>query len=115
MDNLHMILLLVRLECYTLVCKIKDEKSKINTISAERRGERTERPIRRLLGSWKGRSDVAARNFPASFDFWDNFKLQEQLSRGSVVVVHEEPHLQMTGILSYRPEETGDRRRRKNR
>ncbi|GFV12815.1 hypothetical protein TNCV_4676501 [Trichonephila clavipes] len=44
----------------------------------------------------------------ASFhDFGDNFKLQEQLSRGSVVVVHEEPHPQMTGTLSYRPEETG--------
>ncbi|GFW65300.1 transposable element Tcb2 transposase [Trichonephila clavipes] len=33
----------------------------------------------------------------ASFhDFGDNFKLQEQLSGGSVVVVHEEPHPQMT-------------------
>ncbi|GFV32695.1 HTH_Tnp_Tc3_2 domain-containing protein [Trichonephila clavipes] len=41
----------------------------------------------------------------ASFhDFGDNFKLQEQLSGGSVVVVHEEPHPQMTGTLSYRPE-----------
>ncbi|GFW24158.1 transposable element Tcb2 transposase [Trichonephila clavipes] len=29
--------------------------------------------------------------------------------RGSVVVVHEEPLPQMTGTLSYRPEETGDR------
>ncbi|GFT53154.1 transposable element Tcb1 transposase [Trichonephila clavipes] len=38
---------------------------------------------------------------------WNNFKLQEQLSGGSVVVVHEEPHPQMTGTLSYRPEETG--------
>ncbi|GFV33446.1 hypothetical protein TNCV_2608961 [Trichonephila clavipes] len=46
----------------------------------------------------------------ASFhDFGDNFKLQKQLSRGSVVVVHEEPHPQMTGTLSYRPEETGGR------
>ncbi|GFU35096.1 hypothetical protein TNCV_1859761 [Trichonephila clavipes] len=42
-------------------------------------------------------------------DFGDNFKLQEQLSGGSVVVVHEEPHPQMTGTLSYRPEETGGR------
>ncbi|GFW39228.1 transposable element Tcb2 transposase [Trichonephila clavipes] len=34
----------------------------------------------------------------ASFhEFGDNFKLQEQLSEGSVVVVHEEPHPQMTG------------------
>ncbi|GFT16867.1 hypothetical protein TNCV_4999381 [Trichonephila clavipes] len=47
----------------------------------------------------------------ASFhDFRDNFKLQEQLSGGSVVVV-EEPHPQMTGTLSYRPEETGGRQR----
>ncbi|GFV60471.1 transposable element Tcb2 transposase [Trichonephila clavipes] len=45
----------------------------------------------------------------ASFhDIGDNFKLQEQLSGGSVVVVHEEPHPQMTGTLSYRPDETGD-------
>ncbi|GFY24287.1 hypothetical protein TNCV_1013361 [Trichonephila clavipes] len=47
-------------------------------------------------------------------DFGDNFKIQEQLSGGSVVVVHEEPHLQMTGTLSYRPEETGGRQREKS-
>ncbi|GFU19679.1 hypothetical protein TNCV_2741151 [Trichonephila clavipes] len=46
--------------------------------------------------------------------FGDNFKLQEQLSGGSVVVVHEEPHPQMTGTLSYRPEETGGRQREKS-
>ncbi|GFU35526.1 hypothetical protein TNCV_3543231 [Trichonephila clavipes] len=46
-------------------------------------------------------------------DFGDNFKLQEQLSRGSVVVVHREPHPQMTGTLSYRPE-TGGRQREKS-
>ncbi|GFV63040.1 transposable element Tc3 transposase [Trichonephila clavipes] len=34
---------------------------------------------------------------------------QEPLSGGSVVVVHEEPHPQMIGTLSYRPEETGGR------
>ncbi|GFT69300.1 transposable element Tc1 transposase [Trichonephila clavipes] len=51
----------------------------------------------------------------ASFhDFGDNFKLQEQLSGGSVVVVHEEPHPQMTGTLSYRSEETGGRQREKS-
>ncbi|GFV29846.1 transposable element Tcb1 transposase [Trichonephila clavipes] len=51
----------------------------------------------------------------ASFhDFGDNFKLQEQLSGGSVVIVHEEPHPQMTGTLSYRPEETGGRQREKS-
>ncbi|GFV40907.1 hypothetical protein TNCV_1637911 [Trichonephila clavipes] len=38
----------------------------------------------------------------------------EQLSGGSVVVVHEEPHPQMTGTLSYRPEETGGRQREKS-
>ncbi|GFW86960.1 hypothetical protein TNCV_1383761 [Trichonephila clavipes] len=38
----------------------------------------------------------------------------EQLSGGSVVVVHEEPHPQMTGTLSYRPEETGGRQRKKS-
>ncbi|GFV70109.1 hypothetical protein TNCV_597031 [Trichonephila clavipes] len=31
--------------------------------------------------------------------------------RGSVVVVNEEPHPQMTGTLSYRPEEAGGRQR----
>ncbi|GFX15257.1 hypothetical protein TNCV_2563521 [Trichonephila clavipes] len=51
----------------------------------------------------------------ASFhDFGDNFKLQERAIRGSVVVVHEEPHPQMTGTLSYRPEETGGRQREKS-
>ncbi|GFW43992.1 transposable element Tcb1 transposase [Trichonephila clavipes] len=51
----------------------------------------------------------------ASFhDFGDNFKLQEQLSGGSVVVVHEEPHPQMSDTLSYRPEETVGRQREKS-
>ncbi|GFU68837.1 hypothetical protein TNCV_1548211 [Trichonephila clavipes] len=45
---------------------------------------------------------------------WRHFKLQEQLSEGSVVVVHEEPHPQMTGTLSYRPEETGSRLQEKS-
>ncbi|GFW85022.1 transposable element Tcb1 transposase [Trichonephila clavipes] len=34
--------------------------------------------------------------------------------RGSVVVIHEEPHSQMTGTLSYRAEETGGRQREKS-
>ncbi|GFT97463.1 transposable element Tcb2 transposase [Trichonephila clavipes] len=38
----------------------------------------------------------------------------EQLSGDSAVVVHEEPHPQMTGTLSYRPEETGGRQREKS-
>ncbi|GFU86632.1 transposable element Tcb2 transposase [Trichonephila clavipes] len=53
---------------------------------------------------WLQSSELLTASF---HDFGDNFKLQEQLSGGSVVVVHEEPHPQMTGTLSYRPEETG--------
>ncbi|GFT72055.1 transposable element Tcb2 transposase [Trichonephila clavipes] len=41
-------------------------------------------------------------------------KAAEQLSGGSVVVVHEELHPQMTGTLSCRPEETGGRQREKS-
>ncbi|GFX56130.1 transposable element Tcb2 transposase [Trichonephila clavipes] len=37
-----------------------------------------------------------------------------QLSGGSVVVVHEEPHPQKTGTLSYNLEETGGRQREKS-
>ncbi|GFY03631.1 hypothetical protein TNCV_3092571 [Trichonephila clavipes] len=40
-------------------------------------------------------------------------KLEEGRSV-TIVVVHEEPHPQMTGTLSYRPEETGDRQREKS-
>ncbi|GFT39863.1 hypothetical protein TNCV_1054981 [Trichonephila clavipes] len=43
-----------------------------------------------------------------------HLKPYEQLSGGSVVVVHEEPHPQMTGTLSYRPEETGGGQREKS-
>ncbi|GFX55892.1 hypothetical protein TNCV_1427541 [Trichonephila clavipes] len=72
------------------------------------------------LGSWRKAavSQVwlqSSELLTASFhDFGDNFKLQEQLSGGSVVVVHEEPHPQITGTLSYRPEETGGRQREKS-
>ncbi|GFU95850.1 hypothetical protein TNCV_198841 [Trichonephila clavipes] len=38
----------------------------------------------------------------------------EQLSGDSVVVVHEEPHPQIIGTLSDRPEETGGRQREKS-
>ncbi|GFV67207.1 hypothetical protein TNCV_3669621 [Trichonephila clavipes] len=65
----------------------------------------------------EGRDRVTAEFelFTASFhDFGYNFKLHEQLSGGSVVVVHEEPHPQMTSTLSYRPEETGGRQREKS-
>ncbi|GFU41790.1 hypothetical protein TNCV_4148101 [Trichonephila clavipes] len=43
---------------------------------------------------------------------WRQFQTTGTAIRGSVVVVHEEPHPQMTGTLSYRPEETGGRQRR---
>ncbi|GFW22310.1 hypothetical protein TNCV_1430641 [Trichonephila clavipes] len=43
------------------------------------------------------------------------FQTTGTVIRGSVVVVHEEPHPQMTGTLSYRPEETGGRQREKSR
>ncbi|GFT70479.1 hypothetical protein TNCV_2092231 [Trichonephila clavipes] len=61
---------------------------------------------------WLQSSELLTASF---HDFGDNFKLQEQLSGGSVVVVHEEPHPQMTSTLSYRPEETGGRQREKSR
>ncbi|GFV95890.1 transposable element Tcb1 transposase [Trichonephila clavipes] len=37
---------------------------------------------------------------------WRQFQTTGSCIRGSVVVVHEEPHPQMTSTLSYRPEET---------
>ncbi|GFU57051.1 transposable element Tcb2 transposase [Trichonephila clavipes] len=40
-------------------------------------------------------------------------KLEERRSV-TIVVVHEEPHPQMTGTLTYRPEETGGRQREKS-
>ncbi|GFV13193.1 hypothetical protein TNCV_4282271 [Trichonephila clavipes] len=50
----------------------------------------------------------------ASFhDFGDNFKLQEQLSGGSVVVVHENTPADDRYIV-LRPEETGGRQREKS-
>ncbi|GFV03966.1 hypothetical protein TNCV_915911 [Trichonephila clavipes] len=45
---------------------------------------------------------------------WRQFQTTVTAIRGSVVVVHEEPHPQMTGTLSYRPEETGGRQREKS-
>ncbi|GFW12638.1 transposable element Tcb1 transposase [Trichonephila clavipes] len=60
---------------------------------------------------WLQSSELLTASF---HDFGDNFKLQEQLSGGSVVVVHEEPHPQMTGTFSYRPEEIGGRQRKKS-
>ncbi|GFW61028.1 hypothetical protein TNCV_4872381 [Trichonephila clavipes] len=65
----------------------------------------------RKAAVWLQSSELLTASF---HDFGDNFKLQEQLSGGSVVVVHEEPHPQMTGTLSYRSEETGGRQRKKS-
>ncbi|GFV80404.1 transposable element Tcb2 transposase [Trichonephila clavipes] len=45
---------------------------------------------------------------------WRQFQTTGTAIRGSVVVVHEEPHPQMTGTLSYRPEKTGGRQREKS-
>ncbi|GFW37482.1 transposable element Tcb1 transposase [Trichonephila clavipes] len=45
---------------------------------------------------------------------WKQFQTTGTAIRGSEVVVHEEPHPQMTGTLSYRPEETGGRQREKS-
>ncbi|GFT73171.1 hypothetical protein TNCV_2554521 [Trichonephila clavipes] len=70
----------------------------------------------RIIGKLEEGHSVTsvAAEFGIAHDFGDNFKLQEQLSGGSVVVVHEEPHPQMTGTLYYRPEETGGRQREKS-
>ncbi|GFX00540.1 transposable element Tcb2 transposase [Trichonephila clavipes] len=59
---------------------------------------------------WLHKSELLTASF---HDFGDNFKLQEQLSGGAVVVVHEEPHLKMTGILSYSAEDKCGRQREK--
>ncbi|GFU82462.1 hypothetical protein TNCV_2710591 [Trichonephila clavipes] len=50
----------------------------------------------------------------ASFhDFGRQFQTTGTAIRGvQVVVVHEEPHQQMTGTLSCRPDKTGGRQRR---
>ncbi|GFU17568.1 transposable element Tcb2 transposase [Trichonephila clavipes] len=45
---------------------------------------------------------------------WRQFQTTGTAIRGSVVVVHEELHPQMTGTLSYRPEETDGRQREKS-
>ncbi|GFV69384.1 hypothetical protein TNCV_2777991 [Trichonephila clavipes] len=45
---------------------------------------------------------------------WRQFQTTGTSIRGSVVVVLQEAHPQMTGTLSYRPEETGGRQREKS-
>ncbi|GFV76505.1 transposable element Tcb2 transposase [Trichonephila clavipes] len=70
----------------------------------------------RIIGKLEEGHSVTSvvAEFGIAHNFGDNFKLQEQLSGGSVVVVLEEPQPQMTGTLSYRPEETGGRQREKS-
>ncbi|GFS86998.1 hypothetical protein TNCV_1406701 [Trichonephila clavipes] len=41
-------------------------------------------------------------------------RLRRQFQTTGTAIVHEEPHPQMTGTLSYRPEETGGRQREKS-
>ncbi|GFY35794.1 transposable element Tcb1 transposase [Trichonephila clavipes] len=72
------------------------------------------------LGSW--RKPQCDKNVDAEFGIAHSIVSMtlETISnyrtaiRGSIVVVHEEPHPQMTGTLSYRPEERGGRQREKS-
>ncbi|GFW32742.1 transposable element Tcb1 transposase [Trichonephila clavipes] len=45
---------------------------------------------------------------------WRQFQTTGTAIRGFSSGLHEEPHPQMTGTLSYRPEETGGRQREKS-
>ncbi|GFV56906.1 transposable element Tcb2 transposase [Trichonephila clavipes] len=94
--------------------KIKDEVEKL-AYQLNEEAERTERPIRRLSKMMYG-STCADMQVDVMGECLSSIKhvVGEQLSGGSVVVVHEEPHPQMTGTLSYRPEETGGRQREKS-
>ncbi|GFS92895.1 transposable element Tcb2 transposase [Trichonephila clavipes] len=94
--------------------KIKDEVEKL-AYQLNEEAERTKRPIRRLSKVMNG-STCADMQVDVMGECLSSIKhvVGEQLSRGSVVVVHEEPHPQMTGTLSYRPEETGGRQRDKS-
>ncbi|GFW91188.1 transposable element Tc1 transposase [Trichonephila clavipes] len=94
--------------------KIKDEVEKL-AYQLNEEAERTERPIRRLSKVMYG-STCADMQVDVMGECLSSIKhvVGEQLSGDSVVVVHEEPHPQMTGTLSYRPEETGGRQREKS-
>ncbi|GFU94850.1 hypothetical protein TNCV_4050741, partial [Trichonephila clavipes] len=106
------------------------EKSSLYQLNEE--ADRTERPIEEIkrhpgcflpevecIGKLEEKAAVLTENcgcqsselLTASFhDFGDNFKLQEQLSEGfSSGNPRGTTHLQVTGTLSYRPEETGGR------
>ncbi|GFU55013.1 transposable element Tcb1 transposase [Trichonephila clavipes] len=71
----------------------------------------------RIIGKLEeGRSVTAEFGIAHSIvsRLWRQFQTTGTVIRGSVVVVHEEPHPQMTGTLSYRPEETDGRQREKS-
>ncbi|GFT18901.1 transposable element Tcb2 transposase [Trichonephila clavipes] len=84
------------------MCKIKDEVEKLASQLNEE-AERTERPIRRLSKVMYG-STCADMQVDVMGECLSSIKhvVGEQLSGGSVVVVHEDPHPQMTGTLPYR-------------
>ncbi|GFU64194.1 hypothetical protein TNCV_3745621 [Trichonephila clavipes] len=71
----------------------------------------------RIIGNLEEGSSVTAQ-FGIAHSIvsrlWRQFQTTGTAIRGSVVVIHEEPHPQMTGTLSYRPEETGSRQREKS-
>ncbi|GFX58042.1 transposable element Tc3 transposase [Trichonephila clavipes] len=101
--------------------KILDKKgrSRKMSISAERRG-RADRKTNQEIKSYHWEVGGRPQCDKCSCRFRNcsqhRFTTLETISNyrnsypgGSVVVVHEEPHPQMTGTLSYRPEETGGR------
>ncbi|GFY14502.1 transposable element Tc3 transposase [Trichonephila clavipes] len=92
-----------------------DDEVEKSAYQLNEEAERTERPIRRLSKVMYG-STCADMQVDVMGECLSSIKhvVGEQLSGGSVVVVHEEPPPQMTGTLSYRPEETGGRQREKS-
>ncbi|GFV19708.1 transposable element Tcb1 transposase [Trichonephila clavipes] len=102
--------------------KIKDEVEKL-AYQLNEEAQWTERLIRRLsriIGKLEeGRSVTSvAADFGIAHSIvsrlWRQFQTTGTAIRGTVVVVHEESHPQMSGTLSYRPEETGGRQREKS-
>ncbi|GFT59217.1 transposable element Tcb1 transposase [Trichonephila clavipes] len=99
--------------------EVKDEVEKL-AYQLNEEAERTERPIWRLSRKVGGRPQCDKCGYRVRIAhsivsrLWRQFQTTGTAIRGSVVVVHEEPHPQMTGTLSYRPEETGGRQREKS-
>ncbi|GFT49565.1 uncharacterized protein TNCV_3367321 [Trichonephila clavipes] len=94
--------------------EFRDEVEKL-AYQLNEEAERTERPIRRLSKVMYGNT-CADMQVDEMGECLSSIKhvVGEQLSGGSVVVVHEEPRPQMTGSLSYRIEETGGRQQEKS-